>query len=1023
MHTVLVGRRACWRIVPRPSLLAVVTEGSKSDSFGGSRYSFDPDTIDRESSHGIMLELVGRNRDVLDVGCASGELARAMRRRGCRVSGIEGDAVAAEAAQSELEFLVVGDLEEMDLADALEGRTFDVIVFGDVLEHLRDPTAVLRQAPGIVRPGGSVVLSIPNIAHASVRLALLRGDFTYRPLGLLDETHVRFFTRSSVLALLDEAGLVPVDMRRTVLGPFDTEIQLRPEDVPEDVLEFVMTDPDATTYQFILEAVVDDADGRARRREFERRSAQEENAKLRARLDDAEQEVLRLEAVEAELDRTRMEVSRLQQEIDEMVATEAHRSEQLSAAELAASDKETELADARRELSRAQAEVEATRAEIAATRSELAAIRGSTSWRVSAPIRKLGPLRSALQGPVSQRRSLRRRGTVKATATHLRTHGARNTVRRLRSEIDTSDAKDRYAKWIERHDTLSEQDLEAIHRHIDGELVDGPTFSVVVPVWNTDPTLLADAIGSVQSQLYRRWELVICDDGSTSDATLQLLDELRAKDARITVLRRPANGGIAAATNDALDAASGEFIAFLDHDDALASHALYAMAVEIVRHPDATLLYSDEDKLDWAGRRHDPHFKSDYNPELLLGQNYINHLMVARRNLIDRIGRLDVTLDGSQDHDLVLRLTAGSEPGQVRHVPLVLYHWRQWAGSSTFSSLHLDRAATFSRLAAKRHLAHIGQHAASVSPAPGRSQWNRIHRPVPAPVPAVTAVIPTRDRLPMLRNCVRGLLDHTSYDNLRVLILDNDSSEPATLEWLQQAADDPRVNVLKVPGPFNYSAINNAGAGIVDTPLMILLNNDVAMRDPSWLTEMVGLIQMDGVGAVGAKLLYADGRIQHGGVVLGLGGVAGHSHKHFPGDHPGYFGRLALSQDVSAVTAACLLTKTALFLELGGLDEDNLTVAFNDVDLCLRIREAGHRIVWTPHAQLDHLESASRGPEQSPQQIRRFNSEIEYMRRRWGDVLDSDPFYNPNLTDAREDFTLADQPRVTKPWENYLTSR
>ncbi len=968
-----------------------------------SRYTFDPHSADGGSSHGIMLSLIGRDRDVLDVGCAAGDLARALRKRGCLVSGIEYDPVAAEAARPSLENLVIGDLEAMDLDGAIGGQRFDVVVFGDVLEHLRDPLAVLRQAPGLLRPGGSVVLSIPNVAHAAVRLSLLNGDFTYRELGLLDETHLRFFTRASVMQLLEQAGLVAVDVRRTVLGPFDSEIPLRAEDVPGPVLDHVMADPEAITYQFVLEAVVDDVGGRERARALAVDKATMEADRLRASV----------ASLEAELEAVRPAVDRLTEQLGAAQAALTDARQTVTEAARVQLEKDSELSVARQEARQALSDAHEARA-------GLAAVHNSTAWRVSAPVRRLGPLRAALQGPMSQRRSLRQPGALTAAVKHVREQGLVATVQRARAEVNSADDKQAYAQWVERYDTLSERDVTAIKRHISDALADGHVFSVVVPVYETEPVLLRAAVDSVLTQLYPRWQLVLSDDGSSKEGTRQLLDELTDRDPRITVLRRPANGGIAVATNDGLRAATGDFVAFFDHDDVLAPHAMYAMAVELQEHPESDLVYSDEDKLDWKGQRYDPHFKPDYNAELLLGQNYISHLTVVRRSLLEAVGGLDEGLDGSQDHDLVLRLIEASSPERVRHVPQVLYHWRQWSGSQTYSSLQLERATAASREAVTRHLARTGQARACVEPAPRAAYWNRVRRPLPSPLSPVTAVVPTRDRLCLLRECVTGLLERTDYEALRVLIVDNDSTEPETLAWLTTIADDPRVRVLRVPGPFNYAAINNTSVAEVETPLVLLLNNDIFVREPHWLQEMVGVLSVPGTGAVGAKLLYGDGRLQHAGVILGIGGVAGHSHKYFPQDSIGYFGRLALSQDVSAVTAACLLMPTALFRSVGGLDAEHLSVAFNDVDLCLRIGAAGHRVVWTPHAELDHLESASRGPEATPEQVRRFNSEIDYMKRRWGNLLNADPAYNPNLTDSREDFTLAEPPRVNRPWAPYL---
>jgi GT2 family glycosyltransferase len=676
---------------------------------------------------------------------------------------------------------------------------------------------------------------------------------------------------------------------------------------------------------------------------------------------------------------------------------------ELAAAQRRIEELEHQLALMRSESARDRRAVEQARA-------ELQVMRASTSWRISAPVRALSPVRSALQGSPGTRRSLRAPGGRAALVRNLREHGLRRTLARVREELRGGRHATGYPEWVEAYDRLDDTDRAQIRRHV-SELLDPPLISVVMTTYNTRPEQLRTAIASVMGQLYENWELCICDDASTAPGVLEVLDEL-AHEPRISVERREVNGGIAAATNQALQLANGAWVAFLDHDDELAPHALYLVAVEALRAPDAQLLYSDEDKIDDDGNRFEPHFKPRLDPDLLYAQNYLNHLTVLRRDLLDRLGGLREDLDGAQDHDLVLRAVDAAGAGAVRHLPHVLYHWRQHPGSQTFSATRLQEATAASRRAVQDAL----PAGAEVRPAPGVPLWNRVVWPVPEPPPGVTVIIPTRDRLELLRDCMDGLLNRTDYPDLHVLVVDNDSREPATLAYLEQVQTDHRVRVLTAPGPFNYSALNNRAVREAETPLVLLLNNDIVVREPLWLREMVSHAVRPDVGVVGAKLLYADERVQHAGVILGIGGVAGHSHKYAARDLPGYFGRLVLPHRVSAVTGACLLTSRDLFLELGGLDEVDLAVAFNDVDFCLRVRESGRAVVYTPYAELYHLESASRGLEESPQQIARFNRESEVMRDRWPLWLRDDPAYNPNLTDVHEDFTLAAPPRVGRPW-------
>jgi GT2 family glycosyltransferase len=487
-------------------------------------------------------------------------------------------------------------------------------------------------------------------------------------------------------------------------------------------------------------------------------------------------------------------------------------------------------------------------------------------------------------------------------------------------------------------------------------------------------------------------------------------------------VRRTENGHICAATNSALALATGDFVALLDHDDVLPERALYEVAALIQDHPDADLIYSDEDKIDDAGRRFEPHFKTDWNRELLLGQNMVSHLGVYRRSLVEDVGGLREGFEGSQDFDLALRVAERTDPSQIHHIPWVLYHWRQQAEAASFSESQLQRCADSARRAVEEHLARTGQ-AAQAESLEGLPGWVRVRRPVPEPAPLVSIIVPTRDRAELLAACAEGVLEKTDYPNLELLIVDNGSVEPQTQALFERLAKDPRVRILPAPGEFNFSALNNTAARTARGEILVLLNNDISMRRADWLTEMVSQAVRPNVGAVGAKLLYPDGRVQHGGVALGAGGdpaVAAHFGVGLAGHDPGYFGHMILTRNVSAVTAACLALRKAVFEQVRGLDEHALKVAFNDVDLCLKVRALGYDIVWTPHAELIHHESATRGSDQVAEKQARFQNEIGVMRGRWGWELDHDPFYGPLFDRRFSDYRLAWPPRRKKPWARFL---
>jgi len=538
--------------------------------------------------------------------------------------------------------------------------------------------------------------------------------------------------------------------------------------------------------------------------------------------------------------------------------------------------------------------------------------------------------------------------------------------------------------------------------------IKGVRFSILVPVYNTPAGLLAAAIDSVLAQVYPHWELCLCDDASTDADVSAVLERYRLIDRRILVVSRRENGGIGAATADALAVATGEYIALLDHDDVLAPWALYAVADAIAQNETLDILYSDEDKLDEQGRRCHPHFKPDWNPELLYSINYFGHLVALRRELVVAAGGVRSGYDGSQDFDLLLRCTALTEAHRIHHIPAILYHWRMSPQSTALNPGAKNYAHAAGIAALQSRFAEMADVRVEDGPFPTSY---RVRFPLPEPAPRVSVLIPTRDGYTHLSRCIRSIERLTSYQNLELIVLDNQSKDPATRAYFEELSAAGKAKVVLYDHPFNYSGINNFGAGHASGDVLLLLNDDVEILAPDWIEEMLSYLYREGVGAVGAKLLYPDRRVQHAGVILGIGGVAGHSHK-FAGEADyGYFGRLVLPQALSAVTGACLMVRREAFQAVGGLDERNLAVAFNDVDFCLRLSERGWRCVWTPYASLLHYESLSRGYEDTPEKKARFAREAGYMLERWAGVLERDPHYNPNLTLRHEDFSLSDAPR------------
>lgn len=566
-----------------------------------------------------------------------------------------------------------------------------------------------------------------------------------------------------------------------------------------------------------------------------------------------------------------------------------------------------------------------------------------------------------------------------------------------------------YDEWRTRFDTVDRGALRRRLRQMQAQ----PLISVLLPVYNPDLRLLEAAIDSIENQIYEGWELCLADDASTDPKVRPFLERKAQDDSRIKLTFRERNGHISACTNSALQLATGEWCALLDQDDAFAEQALAFVALEIDEHPDAGLIYSDEDKIDENGARSNPFFKTDWNPELFLGQNYINHLGVYRAELLRAIGGFREGFEGSQDYDLALRCIDGLRPEQVRHIPRILYHWRAVAGSLAAVADAKPYAKEAARRAIADHLQRKGI-AGRVKPCPENVESHRVVYELGDSAPLVSIIIPMRDRVELIERCIASIREQTDYLSIEFVIVDNGSVETRTLKFLQTIAQQSGPRVVRDEGAFNFSRLINRGAAAARGEVLLFLNNDIEANERGWLREMVSHAMRNGIGPVGARLWYPDGTLQHGGVILGLGGVAGHAFPRIPRGHAGYFNRAWLQQNCSAVTGACLLVRRKVFEEAGGFDETNLAISFNDVDFCLRLKAAGLLSVWTPYANLIHHESASRGHLLTPEEQAQFAREAAFMQRKWGLDLLRDPFYNPNLSLNLPGFELAVPPRLPK---------
>jgi len=599
-----------------------------------------------------------------------------------------------------------------------------------------------------------------------------------------------------------------------------------------------------------------------------------------------------------------------------------------------------------------------------------------------------------------------------------RRSGLSGLVRHVLRERQADTTGQMYDDWIMRFDTLTPTDRLAIAAHI-SHFRNRPLISVLVPLYNTPEPFLRRCIESVREQTYPNWELCLADDASPSAHVARIGAEYARDDSRITFMRREVNGHISAATNSALELASGDFVALLDHDDELAPNALYLIAAALEADPKLDLIFSDEDKIDATGHRYDPWFKSDWNYDLMLSQNAVVHLAIYRRSILQDIGGFRSDFDGSQDYDVTLRFSERTTPERIKHIPFILYHWRATHGSVALAATQKTYPYKAAARAIQEHLARVGK-SARVSLEANLGHY-RVRWPLPEEPPRVTIIVPTKDQRDLLRLTIKSILDKTLYQNYDILIVNNRSEQPETMEYLFEIARLRNVRVIDYPEPFSFAALNNWAVAQTDASLLAFLNNDVEVITPEWLTEMVSHALRPEVGAVGAKLLYPNGTIQHAGVVVGFGGLAGHSHAGLPRETLGYFGRAACVQQFSAVTAACMVMRREVFLQVGGFDDQNFAIAFNDLDIGLRLRQARYSIVWTPHAQLFHHESASLGLPSDEGRRGRFLAESNNFKRIWAGTIAHDPFYNPNLTNIGAPFALAIPPRVVKPWTVFGT--
>lgn len=580
-----------------------------------------------------------------------------------------------------------------------------------------------------------------------------------------------------------------------------------------------------------------------------------------------------------------------------------------------------------------------------------------------------------------------------------------------------------YSAFIALNDTLKKTDIRAMRKQV-RQLPLRPVITLIMPVQAPIEDFFRAALDSVSGQIYPHWELLLAGDFSADTQSLAIADEYRNKNWPVKIVSVKPGADLAATLNSALELAQGEFVARINQHDRIPPHALFLLAREISKHPDADLIYTDDDNIDDTNKRLNPRFKPDWNPDMFFSCNYLANLTLYRHARALELGGYRPGFEGTEDYDLALRYLRHTPAAKIRHIPRVLYHSRAY-GQAVGSTPSRDRgegSAHQSNTPSPLRGEGWGEGAAHQSgkralaayfegsgitvedgPVPG---LYRIRHPLPAQPPLVSIIIPTRDRVEILKKCIESILQKTDYENWEMLVVDNQSVEPQTHTYFEQIQRDTRIKVIRYEKPFNYSAMNNYAVQFAKGEILALLNNDVEVITGEWLSEMVSHAIRPEIGAVGAKLLYSNGLVQHAGVILGLGGVAGHAHKYLKGGDHGYCHRAIIAQNFSAVTGACLVVRKSLYEEVGGLNEVSLAVAFNDIDFCLKLLVAGYRNVYSPYAILYHHESISRGHDDTPEKHALYMQEFGYMKNSWGDSLKLDPAYNPNLTLEFENFFI-----------------
>ncbi|RAS55678.1 GT2 family glycosyltransferase [Vibrio diazotrophicus] len=1004
---------------------------------------------DQQDSLQLVSSFVPENSKVLDVGCYDGALGyHLITEKKCIVDGIELDPKAAKEASKHYNKVVVANLNIDDVTTDLDGG-YDYIIFADVLEHLLEPQLLLSKLKELLSENGKVIISVPNIGYQGVLASLSEGDFPYSETGILDRTHLRFFTRKTLKELIVQSGLYPNDIKNVILPVVDSEFNhYISKDKIEEQNNYLNTFPDTEVYQFVAlcekTKSVEKSIGSSKNKLYQRFKS-----KLYWSIDDSEgyneansltiynnydsESLSIVYEIDKEIKFTQLRFDpceessffylyriTIKSEQDEILfiqdlneikcAQDYMKKYVFDNGTLAITSKGSDpgllldinntsgsLNDKNLKIVIDMSNIQSYKnidALLSEAFSSYRQILDSNSWKITKPIRKLISLKNRVlknsREVICKVRSLGYGHLIKKLLVTIKTYGIILTIKKvytaLRHPINTNN-EERYEQYVENEQYLFSRETSNVEDFIYKS--DFPLISILLPVYNSNKEFLESCIESVIAQSYTSWELCICDDASTESIVQEILNNYSLKDSRIKFVISEENGHISNATNQALKLANGSHVVLLDHDDLLHKDALLYIAKEILNDTKVDLIYTDEDHVSIEGKRKLPFFKPDWSPVLLYSQNYIGHIVCLSKTIISEINGFTVGLEGAQDYDLLLKASLHAK--NIVHIPRVLYHWREHEQSTAMNAQSKPYAHEAGKKALNSHLTKKYPKQFSHIEDGDNLFTYKPRFKIDSSI-MVSIIVPIRDKVELLKNLVESIKDKSTWLNYEIIIVDNGSIEESTAIYLDSFSKAPNHKVVRDNSDFNWSKVNNIGVTQAAGDVFVFLNNDTLVLSEDWLETLVSWALLPDMAVVGPQLRYEDGTIQHAGIVVGMGGWADHVFKAESAIHSvGPFVSPMLNRNVLAVTGACQVIEKSKFEELGGYDEAFI-ICGSDIELCLRAFKKGYSNAYIADAILYHLESKSRSSFVPDNDFSMSKEKYEPFRTQC-----LDPFYNKNL--------------------------